>query len=217
MDTKDGPTECSPYNILATLYWLLRYMPVGKMIRKGSKGPKPKRGRPSTVTPAVQQKLFREIASSDDSLERICRRCGTSRNAVLRVLCVNPEFRAQYAQAKELQAEVMADRILTIADDGENDTYTDAKGRERTDRDVIERSKLRVDTRKWVMAHLLPRKYGDKLDINASVTVTPAQQRAEAWDQFAAMRAKEGEYTEAPGPQEAAKDRKPSALLPATT
>lgn len=56
----------------------------------------------------------------------------------------------------------MAEEILQIADDGRNDTYEDADGHERTDSDVIQRSRLRVDTRKWLMSKLAPKKYGDK-------------------------------------------------------
>ena len=59
----------------------------------------------------------------------------------------------------------MADQILEIADDGTNDTYTDSEGNELTNYDVIARSKIRIDARKWLASKLLPKKFGDKIDV----------------------------------------------------
>ena len=71
-------------------------------------------------------------------------------------------FAAQYARARDMQADKMVDDILEIADDGRNDTYLDADGNERTDQEVIARSKLRVEARKWIASKFAPKKYGDK-------------------------------------------------------
>jgi hypothetical protein len=57
----------------------------------------------------------------------------------------------------------MFDDMLVIADDGTNDTYVDGEGNERTDYDVIARSKLRIDTRKWWLARVAPKFYGDRI------------------------------------------------------
>lgn len=58
----------------------------------------------------------------------------------------------------------MAEEMLEIADDGRNDTYKDEDGREIANQDVIARSRLRVDARKWLMARMAPKKYGDKIE-----------------------------------------------------
>lgn len=79
------------------------------------------------------------------------------------------EKRERYARACEARADKIFDDLLDIADDGSNDTYVDDNGMPRTDTEVIQRSKLRVDTRKWMLAKLAPKKYGDKLDIDAKV------------------------------------------------
>lgn len=71
-----------------------------------------------------------------------------------------------YARAKEQQQELQEDELLDIADDGTNDTYVDDEGKVRVDHDHIQRSKLRIETRKWLMAKLKPKKYGDKVDVN---------------------------------------------------
>lgn len=82
----------------------------------------------------------------------------------------------KYTRAKELQAEYLAEEILDIADDGSNDLMTIVKGDavyEQENKEVTNRSKLRVETRKWVLSKLLPKKYGDKLDITTAGEALP--------------------------------------------
>lgn len=74
-------------------------------------------------------------------------------------------FAAHYARAREIGYHKMADELLDIADDGTNDTRTSDDGRTITDQDVIQRSKLRVDTRKWLLSKMLPKVYGDKTQV----------------------------------------------------
>jgi len=73
----------------------------------------------------------------------------------------------RYARATEKRAEAIFEDILNIADENLKDTYIDHDGIERTDHDVIQRAKLRVDARKWVLAKMHPTKYGDKLDVTS--------------------------------------------------
>ena len=75
-----------------------------------------------------------------------------------------PEFAEQYARARSSQADMMAEDILKIADDGSNDTYFDENGNRRTDYDVVARSRLRVDARKWLASKFAPKKYGEKVE-----------------------------------------------------
>lgn len=84
----------------------------------------------------------------------------------------DPARSEQYARAREAQADKMADDILTISDDGSNDTYETEDGT-RTNQDVIARSRLRVDARKWLASKMAPKKYGDKqtIDLNAKIEV----------------------------------------------
>ena len=64
--------------------------------------------------------------------------------------------------AKENAAELLADEILQIADDGSNDKTTDNEGNVIVNTDHIARSRLRVDARKWVACHLNPKLFGEK-------------------------------------------------------
>ena len=73
------------------------------------------------------------------------------------------EFSQQYASAREVQAEVWADEIVAIADDTTADLTTDKDGKEIVRHENIQRSRLRVDARKWIASKLLPKRYGDKL------------------------------------------------------
>ncbi len=83
------------------------------------------------------------------------------------------EHAEQYVCAREAQADHFAADILAIADDCSNDFYTDDDGKLRTDHDAIARSRLRVEARKWLASKMYPRKYGDKLDVSATHTVSP--------------------------------------------
>ena len=79
---------------------------------------------------------------------------------------VHQEFLEQYARAKEAQADALAEELLDIADDGSND-WMEVHDRDNTgwkaNGEAIQRSRLRVDTRKWIASKLKPKKYGDKL------------------------------------------------------
>lgn len=86
----------------------------------------------------------------------------------------NPSFSEQYARAKEIQAEAFSDELLDIADDGVNDFVEIQKKNGAVvlcDQENIQRSKLRVDTRKWLMSKFAPKKYGDKLAIDGNLAV----------------------------------------------
>jgi hypothetical protein len=84
-------------------------------------------------------------------------------STVCRWVKENPAFAEQYARAREVGYQLMADDLLEIADDGTNDTYEDDEGNEKVNQDVIQRSRLRVDTRKWLLSKALPKVYGEKI------------------------------------------------------
>lgn len=86
-------------------------------------------------------------------------------------LASDDELATQYARAKEDQAEHMAEEMLDIADNAKNDWM------ERLDKDEqgvgwqlngdhVQRSRLRIEARKWLMGKLKPKKYGEKLDVD---------------------------------------------------
>jgi hypothetical protein len=124
-------------------------------------------GRPSLYTPELAATICERIASGE-SLKGICREEGMpSHVAVLRWALTIPEFRNLYTQAREMQAEILADELLEIADDGRNDWMEkhDQNGQMigwRENGEAMRRSQLRIETRKWVAAKLMPKRWGDK-------------------------------------------------------
>ena len=79
----------------------------------------------------------------------------------------SPVFSERYAKAKQAQAEYMVSELLEIADDGRNDWIErndPSNPGYRVNGEHINRSRLRVDTRKWVAAKLMPKVYGEKLE-----------------------------------------------------
>lgn len=66
----------------------------------------------------------------------------------------------QYAYACEERADAIFDEMFDIADENSKDTYI-KDGNLITNNEVIQRSRLRVDTRKWALSKMNPKKYGD--------------------------------------------------------
>nr|WP_292211398.1 terminase small subunit protein [Mesorhizobium sp.] len=83
---------------------------------------------------------------------------------------LNPDraaFLDQYTRARELQADTHVDEMPDIADDSRNDYMTKINGdgttSEHLNSENIQRSRLRIDTRKWVAERMRPKKYGAKV------------------------------------------------------
>lgn len=120
-------------------------------------------GRPPVYGQDTRDEICRRI-SLGESLISICKSEGMpTKTAVLDWLFKEPEFASQYARAREAQAEHYLDEIIAISDDSLLDTEMGEDGVERTNHEVVSRAKLRVDTRKWAMSKLAPKKYGDKI------------------------------------------------------
>ncbi len=68
-----------------------------------------------------------------------------------------------FASAAPSLADALFDEALEIADDVSGDWATDKDGKKVLDHEHIQRSRLRVDTRKWAAGKLAPKRYGDKV------------------------------------------------------
>jgi hypothetical protein len=124
-------------------------------------------GRPSDYSAETATAICVRLGLGE-SLREICGdEDMPSKTTVMRWLAEHKEFRDQYAGAREAQADYYAEEILEIADDGTNDWMErkrpDGSTEEVENREVLNRSRLRVDTRKWLMARMAPKKYGDKI------------------------------------------------------
>lgn len=119
------------------------------------------------------KKLAAEICEaimSGKSLREICRGDGMpARSTVHKWLAERDDFSDQYARACDIRADVVFDEIFAIADtpvDGEKRKITSDGKEEITTGDMIEHRRLQIDARKWALARMAPKKYGDKLDLN---------------------------------------------------
>lgn len=83
----------------------------------------------------------------------------------------HPEFQKKYEQAVNIRAEHLFEEILEIADESKNDWIV-RRGEDGSvvtvvNKEVVNRSRLRIDTRKWYLAKVMPKKFGDKLDLTS--------------------------------------------------
>ncbi len=132
------------------------------------------RGRPSTYSEEIAAEICGRLAAGE-ALTHICR--DEHMPAVITVYAWqlrHPEFASSYARAREDQADTYADEIVCIADEvqiGETTTVRDGVV-EKVTGDMVQRSKLRIDARKWVAAKLKPRRYGDRIQTEHSGSIT---------------------------------------------
>lgn len=75
----------------------------------------------------------------------------------------NPQFLEDYARAREAQTEAYALELTELADNASLSAES------------INKARLQIDTRKWIMSRLKPKKYGDNQQVNHSGTIQHEQ------------------------------------------
>lgn len=128
-------------------------------------GPRPKR-----YTAELGEAICERMAGGETATE-ICRDPSMPAYPVLkRWERDNVDFARRYDIARRQCCEYHTDEIIEISDDATNDYVArlDAKGRPRVvfDREAFERSRLRVDSRKWIASKILRHVYGDKSEVD---------------------------------------------------
>ena len=125
-------------------------------------------GRQTVYQQDIADQICRRIASGE-SLSSICKedKMPAKSTVIEWVLDDREGFAEQYATARRLQAELLADEIVDIADDSTNDYMLrqskSGEEHESVNPEAIGRARLRVDTRKWYLSKVLPKVYGDKI------------------------------------------------------
>ena len=117
-------------------------------------------------------------------IHRIARDIGVSPTSLHAYLDNHPEM---YARARERQGDKLVEDMLAIADDAAKDTYIDADGNTRTDQEVVARSRLRVDARKWLAGKMRPKVYGDKVAVGGDADAPPINMAIGPTLDFAAL------------------------------
>lgn len=132
-----------------------------------------RRGGQTRYTQEIADEICRRLAEGE-TLRAICRDMDLPIGTVLGWVRDDRQgFAEQYTRARNLGYEVMAEEIIEIADRGSEDW---------------QRDRLRVDTRKWLLAKALPKRYGDRVTLAGDegaplgVVVLPAVQDGDGGD-----------------------------------
>ncbi|EPC0065457.1 DNA-binding protein [Escherichia coli] len=109
-------------------------------------------GRPHGYTEEKALEIC-ELVADGQSINKISKMSGMpTRSTILKWFRDVPEFSDMYIRAKEIGFEVLADEIIDIADAAEN-----------IKTEELRRHQLMIETRKWLLAKLQPRKYGERV------------------------------------------------------
>jgi hypothetical protein len=135
---------------------------------------KPKRLRKSSAEVPYTEDLGNEICeyiAQGMTLREACRQPGMPPESTVRLWVLDDRygFAAQYARARNLLIDYWSDEIVEIADDSADDTI-EVRGRLVTNHEVVNRSRLRIDTRKWLLSKLKPERYGEQIKVDQTST-----------------------------------------------
>jgi hypothetical protein len=139
-----------------------------------------KTGRPTIFTQELADLICQRVATHPLGLGRLCDMYDDmpTKETVNTWRFKDSLFSSQYTKAKIAQAELLAEDILDIACDGRNDWMESLSDDEKglgwkLNGEHVQRSRLRIDTNKWLAAKLMPKTYGtytdDKKDHDSSL------------------------------------------------
>jgi hypothetical protein len=146
--------------------------------RKGGRN-----GNQPVYTPEIAKTICDRLAKGE-SLIRICRSPGMPAESTVRFWAAQNQhgFAEKYAFARNEQVKRWAEEIIDISD--ENFRLPDGS----IDHGAVQAARLRVDTRKWLLSKLLPRQYGDKVELTGAdggpiqhCLDVPAKETREQW------------------------------------
>lgn len=139
---------------------------------------------------AFDQRIADEVCERmalGESLRAICTEEKYPAESTIRLWAMQDinGFAAQYTRARELQAHALAEEIITISNTPQEgiETTVKADGTSETKHgDMLGHRKLQVDARKWYLSKVLPKVYGEKLELTGSMdhTIRPLAQMTDA-------------------------------------
>jgi len=129
-------------------------------------------GRPTDYSEELANKICAEITTGKSLTTVLKAEEMPGHTAVFSWLSKYPKFAENYARACRERTETLVEMGFDIANDARNDFMEDEYMKGKTpgyqlNGENIQRSKLRVDYIKWYAARMLPKKYGDKLDVTS--------------------------------------------------
>jgi replicative superfamily II helicase len=109
--------------------------------------------------------MLAEIAEGNPA-SKVCKKYNVSRTA-FHEWVKRKEWIDKYARAVDERAYKIFEEILEIADDKSEDIVI-IDGKKYMNAEFVQRSRLRIDARKWFLSKMLPRKFGEKIDITTN-------------------------------------------------
>jgi hypothetical protein len=128
------------------------------------------RGRPSDYTDELAEEICIKIATQSKGILRLCEENEhwPDRSTIFRWKLDNQHFCDLYDKAKQAQLEVLHDDLITISDDTSKDLTENDSGKIVYNNECVNRSRLKIDTRKWILERLAPKKFGAKQETSRS-------------------------------------------------
>lgn len=115
--------------------------------------------------------IFARVAEGGAAVTA-CAEEGMNPRTFWRRIAADEKIRSEYEAALRARAHVYAEEIVFLSDErpdmvdaSEGGDTNHKAGGSRVDTGYVAWQKLRVDSRKWVISKLLPKKYADKLDL----------------------------------------------------
>lgn len=144
---------------------------------------KKKLGRPSIYTEELAHEIVNRLVGPPfRSLRSVCEDPDMPDvTTILRWAVEDDEskvwygFSKHYARARRMQAHLWAEETIEIADNQSKDWRVDQNGNLVVEGEHVQRSRLRVDTRKWVLSKVLPKVYGEKVQVTGEGGEGPVQ------------------------------------------
>ena len=126
-------------------------------------------GRPSIYSADLAARICARLAAGE-SLLSVCKSDDMpARATVNEWVTTNREgFADIYARARDAGLDVMSEELLAICDE-QAEVVTDTGKRYDPE---VQRDRLRVDTRKWYLSKLAPKRYGDRIAVEHSGSVS---------------------------------------------
>lgn len=135
------------------------------------------RAHNGSYTDAIARKICERLMLTE-SLKNICADPKMPSMPTVARWLTDPrltEFREMYYFARRVAAELLVDEIIEIADESEDD-WKPVHNKDgelidwKPDNEAIQRSRVRIDTRKWYASKMVPRIYGDKVEVDLDAT-----------------------------------------------
>lgn len=120
----------------------------------GSAKVKAKMGRPTEYNQEIADKIIDRLSTSTVGLKKTCADLNIDISTLWRWIAKHEHFRDRYDIAKELQTRLITEDLDEITDDRSLDILPDG----RINGVAVQRDKLRIETRKYLIERLSPKK-----------------------------------------------------------